>query len=314
VVTACLTGASGFIGSHVLKTLASQPGACVRILSRGARGPAPASPAVRVVVGDLLDATSLRAFVDRGAVVVNVAYLAGREPGDNRTALENLARACAAAGVSRVVHVSTAVVVGRTPDRVVTEATACSPANAYEASKLEGEEILLGLLRGVCAVTIVRPTEVFGEGGRGLLKLARSVRHDSPLTGAVKLALSGRRRLNLVYVWNVAAAIGFLAAVDAPVDGRRYIVSDDDAPENNYHDVVQFLRRLWRRPPVPAVACPPALLSVLLRARGRSNVDPRRTYSAARLAALGFRERIPFTTGLERFARWYAAQPSEAAA
>ncbi len=270
---------------------------------------------MRVVVGDLLDAASLRPFVDRGAVVVNLAYLAGRAA-ENRAALENLARACEAAGASRVVHVSTAVVVGRSPVPVVTEQTPCAPANAYEAAKLEGEEILLGALKGICPVTILRPTEVFGEGGRGLVKLADGVMRDSPLAAALKLALVGRRRLNLVYVQNVAAAIRFLATTDAPVDGQRYIVSDDDAPGNNYADVVRLLRRSWQRPPAPSpvVTCPPALLRALLWARGRSNINPGRTYSAERLAALGFRERIPFVTGLERFARWYAARPSSSAA
>jgi nucleoside-diphosphate-sugar epimerase len=267
-------------------------------------------------MGDLLDAASLRSFVERGAAVVNLAFLAGRAGADNRAALENLARACGAAGASRVVHVSTAVVVGRSPVQVVTEQTSCAPASPYEAAKLEGEEILLGFLKGICPVTILRPTEVFGEGGRGLVKLAEGVMRDSPLAAALKLALVGRRKLNLVYVQNVAAAIRFLTTTDAPIDGQRYIVSDDDAPQNNYSDVVRLLRLSWQRPPSPSpvVTCPPALLGALLWARGRSNINPRRTYSAERLAALGFRERIPFVTGLERFARWYAARPSGSAA
>lgn len=66
----------------------------------------------QVMEGDLLTAGSLLRFLEPGAVVINLAYMPDCLREDNLLATHNLARACASVGVSHLIHMSTAVVVG----------------------------------------------------------------------------------------------------------------------------------------------------------------------------------------------------------
>jgi uncharacterized protein YbjT (DUF2867 family) len=100
-----LTGASGYIGSHLLQVLEAE-GRPVRALSRSPEGPPAGGRATEVVQADLLDASSLApAFEGADAVV----YLAHGLGGDDfarvdRQAASNAAEAARAAGVGRIVY------------------------------------------------------------------------------------------------------------------------------------------------------------------------------------------------------------------
>ena len=310
-----LTGASSFLGRALLAALPAHLFPELRILVH--HKPVPEFSAGRRVVrvnGDLLDLKSLRDLIPAGSTVIHLAYLAtSTAKEDNLAAARNLLAACRNAGIARLIQCSTAVVVGDVPDDVVTEETPCRPLTDYERVKYRIEQEMREAAAGRHKVAILRPTSVFGPGGRNLVSLARRIRAGSEAVNLAYSLVEGRRRMNLVSVHNVAAALSFLASTRHAIDQQTYIVSDDEDPLNNFRDVEQILRReLGRMRAAPAWSIPPVLLSTILRIRGRSNANPNQVYSDVKLRALGLSKAWAFDRAIAEFARWILAQRGKA--
>jgi nucleoside-diphosphate-sugar epimerase len=307
-----ITGAAGFVGQHLLDRLSRGGQSQIRALVHQRRGLAVLDrPSVMAVDGDLLRPESLAGFVPPGGTLVHLAYMRGRSKADNQQVAVHLAEACRQAGVRRLIHCSTAVMADRASQNVITEATPCAPVGDYEITKLAIEEILLERSAGAFEIVILRPAAIFGPGGRNLMKLADDLSRGRHAYNYAKSCLYDRRKMNLVYVGNVAAAIGFLIGVERSLDREVFIVSDDEAPANNFRDVEkvlmdQFGIRDYRLPRVP---CPMAVLSLLLRLAGRAQRNPAAVYDGQKLAKAGFKTPYTFQVGLQAFAAWYQARP-----
>lgn len=303
-----LFGGSGFVGRHLLLALAHTPEMQIRALAHErALDEALTAPNVTTESGDLLQPDSLSAVITSGCTVVNLAYLSGRSSKENLAAARNLARASRIGKAARVVHVSTATVVGAVQEDVVNETALPNPRTEYELTKLQVEQCLAEEARDAFELVILRPTAVFGPGGKNLVGLAASLLTSASASNYVRSCLHGRRRMNLVCVDNVIAAIRFTAHMQV-IDGTEiFIVSDDDDASNNYRDVESTLRRelgcsARLVPPLPLTT---AFLRLALKLRGRSNLNPNRMYSTAKLRRAGFTPTTSLATGLTRFADWY---------
>lgn len=302
----CVSGGTGFIGKRLLSRLGAE-GARARVLTRGTRPLVFGEP----FRGDLLDRASLAGLVAPGSTVVHLAYLAGADREQNLAATSHLIEACREGGARRLIHVSTAVVAGDSPDEAVSEASPCAPQNPYESVKLEIERRLLDGLEGRCEVVVLRPTAVFGPEGKNLVRLARQLMESSAGSRALRRAVLAHRRLNLVYVDTVVEAILHLARRDVAGLEDVYIVSEDDEPTNNYRDVADFLCAEWRLPPTPALpTLPPGLLKLAFAAIGKGTRTSVRTYDAQRLRRSGFVKPVPFHEGLRRFAASFSLSGS----
>jgi nucleoside-diphosphate-sugar epimerase len=156
---------------------------------------------------------------------------------------------------------------------------------------------------------IVRPTAVFGPGGKNLLKLARETAEDSTALCYLRACVQGFRRMNLVSVEAVCAALAHVAILPESREYDVFIVSDDDAPTNNYHDVERVLRRAFARRdyPWPVLAVPPMVESGLRRLAG-SSTNTQRRFVGEKLAATGFRKPVTFDVALQRYAEYLANQ------
>jgi len=264
-------------------------------------------PNVRVVPGDLMKRESLSALLSGASTVVNLAYMPDASRDANLLAVANLALACKAANVRRLIHLSTATVVGGALDDVITESTPPVPRDDYERTKLEMEQVLTDGARDAFQVVVLRPTAVFGPRGRNLAKLAANLHSGSGLVNYARSCLYGRRRMNLVCVENVVAAVRFAAKVHVETRAVTYIVSDDDESTNNFRDVESILRRAFGLQDylVPTVPVPKAVLRMLLRGSGHSNTNPARLYSGVKLAQAGFEKVISVGSELALFADWY---------
>jgi nucleoside-diphosphate-sugar epimerase len=260
-----LTGASGFVGRHLLPSL-SKAGYAVRAAVRPSSR-IQAAEGIEIVpianFEDRVDWTPLLAGVD---AVVHLAALAHTPQGVterhydliNRAATEALAGAAAKAGVAHFVFVSSIrAQCGPSADHVLDETDEPRPVDAYGRSKLAAEAAVAG---AGMPCTIFRPVLVYGPQVGGnmerLLGLAAS-RLPLPFGG-----LENRR--SLLAIDNLNAAIRF--ALARPPGGRETFVVADPDPLS-IADILTALRAAAGRPP-GLLALPAPLVLALCRIAG----------------------------------------------
>ena len=259
-----VTGATGFVGSAVVRRLLAR-GAAVRILRRETSALdllGDAAARVEHAVGDATDALSVRDAVGGCDAVVHCAAAVAFGPGARATlrrvnvgGTANVVDACLGAGVRRLVHVSSIAALGRTvgASAMLDESAVwtASPANtAYAVSKHDAElEVLRGVAEGLDAV-IVNPAVIFGPGrsGDNTTALVERVARGVPAAPAGGTAV--------VDVEDVAA--GIVAALDRGAVGERYVLASENL---SWLGILQTLARaLGARPPTRTV--PPRLLAL----------------------------------------------------
>lgn len=203
-----LTGASGFVGSHVLDCLMQQA-IPTRILLRKTssdRFIAEHRSAVQVCDGSIGQRESLNAAMEGVTHVIHCAGLVKalrvREFYDvNQIGTRNVVEAANAAGVQRVIHVSSLAAAGPgIASAPILEADPPQPVSEYGRSKLAGE----------CEVTqrcqpefvIIRPPAVYGPRDGEFLRLFKAVK-----SGFLPDIGCGRQALSLVFVMDLARVI-----------------------------------------------------------------------------------------------------------
>jgi nucleoside-diphosphate-sugar epimerase len=308
-VDVVVIGGTGFIGAHLIDSLlADDRIGSVRLLTRDT-GRLEFSPRKKlaVITGDVLNKAVLRELIVENSVVVNLAYLSAAPASRNLELIDHLLVACREKGANKLIHCSTAVVSGRTFASPLTESSALHPFSDYERTKLMLENRILDLEAAGFERIIVRPTAVFGPGGKNLLQLANDLCSGSVFKNYLKSCLYGSRTMNLVSVENVVSALRFLIFRDPGLDRRIFIVADDDHPHNNFAGIESALiRALGIKPyPVPRISVPRWVLSLLLRLLRQANIDPQRRYSSSALEQLGWRKQADFDARIEDFARWF---------
>ncbi|CAB3771369.1 NAD-dependent epimerase/dehydratase family protein [Paraburkholderia humisilvae] len=220
-MTILVTGATGKVGSRLVKRLA-QRGDRVRALIRDPmRATQFKADGIELADGDLLDADSLAAAVLSTDVVVHcAAFFRGATSEQahnvNYVGTQRLATAARAAGVKRFIFLSTGLVYGPTSGRPATEDDHCAPTAAYPVSKLEAERFLLG--QKDLDVRVLRLPFVYGDG-------------DPHIEEAVPLmhGFSLTQRMSIAHHADVAQAVARLLDTPDPTY-RIYNVADADAP------------------------------------------------------------------------------------
>lgn len=177
---ALVTGAGGFIGSHLVEALVRRGDsvrALVRYNARGDRGaleqlPSEVLSQVEVVAGDLTDPFFTRELVRGCDVAFHLASLiaipysyqcASQVFSNNLLSTLHVAQACLDAGGARMIHTSTSEVYGTAQFVPITEAHPLVGQSPYAASKIAADQCVESFVRsfGLRAVT-VRPFNTYG--------------------------------------------------------------------------------------------------------------------------------------------------------
>jgi dihydroflavonol-4-reductase len=311
-----VTGASGFVGSAVVRRLLAS-GHAVRVLVRPTsdRRNVAGLPC-EVVVGDLRDANSVAAAVRGCRHVFHVAAeyrLWHPRPRElyatNVEGTRALARAARAAGVERFVYTSSVATLGlRAGGEPADEETPVRLEDMighYKRSKFLAEEEVLRLAReeGLPAV-IVNPSAPIGP---------RDAR-PTPTGRMVLDAAAGRMPayvdtgLNVVHVDDVAE--GHLLALERGVVGERYVLGGEDMSLRRI--LAELADIVGRRPPRMRLA-PGLLLPLAHVAQGWARVtrgsEPRMTVDGLRMA----KKRMYFMSDKARRELGYAPRPARRA-
>ncbi len=239
-----VTGASGFLGSHLVEMLLER-GDEVRALLLPVELPdfARRWPAVESIAGDLREESSLQQAVHGVQRVYHLAARTGPWGPEalyqevNVLGLARLVEAALAAGVEGFVHTSSITVYGHFLHGLVDETQPFhAEDNPYSRSKIAGEQLLARLVSERQApVSIVRPGWIYGPGD-----VASFARFAALIeAGRGFLLGSGQNILPLVYVRDVAQ--GLLKAGEAANQspGRAYtLVNDQRVTQAAYFNAI----------------------------------------------------------------------------
>jgi nucleoside-diphosphate-sugar epimerase len=331
-VTVLVTGAAGFIGGHVtdlLQSLGERPRALVHPDDGSERLE---EAGVEVYRGDVADATALAPAV-RG--VDRILHCAARMgpwgpsadyDRTNVRALETLVRTAVAAGVKRIVHVSSITVHGNDLRGAGDESAPLrEEPNPYSRSKVAGERLLSRLIMEEGApVTVVRPGWVYGPRDHAsFARLARRIeQHKMMMVG------SGENHVPLIYVRDVARGVVLASEADE-AEGRSYVlVNDEPVTQRDYIGAVAEALGA----PLPTRRIPYELaisigaaaerLGRLFRSRkpppvmryGMQMLGGENRFSIARARReLGFAPLVDLAEGVRRSVDWYRTADAPAA-
>lgn len=233
IVRALVTGASGFVGTHLVTALLRQDWQVRGTTRRPWRdSPHGLESTVALDIGPTTDWDSLLDGVD---VVFHLASRAHilRESSEN-PALEfdrvnvqgtaHLVRSCREAGVRRVVYMSSIGVHGdRSEGPALTEASPIRPRNLYAASKVQSEAALVAESGQGLDFVIVRPPLIYGEGVPGnFFRLMRLIASGIPMPLG---SLDNLR--SLAAVGNVVDLLLLCGTIESAA-GEAYVVADGD--------------------------------------------------------------------------------------
>lgn len=330
--TVLVTGATGFVGSHVAEALVAR-GDTVRVLARpGADTTALEKLGVTVVRGDLADPASVKPAVEGVDVVVHAAAKVGDwGPLDdyrkvNVEGLRALLDATLGKPLHRFVHVST-LGVYEARHHYQTDETEPLPdkhIDGYTQSKVETERLALQYHRKQqVPVAILRPGFVYGPRDRTLLpRIAKRLAE-----GSIMYIARGRYAMNTTYVGNLVDAITL--AIDSPAAvGEIFNVTDGEhVTKRRFFETLADglgLKRPKKFPPVPVWLArilanwreskfrrenrphPPRITQAQLKFAGL-NLD----FSIAKARTkLGYSPRVLFDEGMRRAIESYKASLS----
>jgi dihydroflavonol-4-reductase len=320
-----VTGATGFVGSHVAQEL-SRHGADLRILIRSSSNLANLEGiTAETVVGDLLQVDALRSALSGCDVVMHVAAdyrLWVTDPEKmhttNVTGTRELLRLAREQGVPRVVYTSSVATMGFFSDgRLCDEATPVSLANMighYKRSKYLAEQEAIAAARSGQQVIILNPTTPIGSGdikptptGRIIVDFLKRKFPAYMDTG-----------LNLVDVDEVART--HVKALTVGQSGERYILGGENLTLKQLLDKMSAITGL----PSPTMRVPHSVAMMFAlwdqtftgRLLGR---EPRATVEAVRMGKkmmfvssakaerdLGFRV-VPVYAALRSAIDWFRA-------
>jgi nucleoside-diphosphate-sugar epimerase len=322
-----ITGGNGFLG-HVLVAALQARGDTVRVLALPTENTSWLEErAAAVFRGDIRDPGALSEPMRGAAAVIHLAAMIGtwrplqdyRDVNVKGTA--NVCRAAMAAGVRRLIHVSSAMVYDMASERPVIETDALKPLDEpYCLTKAEGDLLVqqLSVNAGLPAV-IIRPGTLFGPGDR--LNFGRIA--DRVRAGKIIVIGSGYNAVPFVYVTDMVQ--GLLLALDQPrAVGQAYNICHDQ-PLTQW----ELLRAVAREIGAPAPRIhvpyrplyaaayaaerlanltdnrfPPALTRHGVKLYGANN---RLSIDKAR-QELGFAPQMPVREGVRQAAAWYLRQ------
>jgi nucleoside-diphosphate-sugar epimerase len=320
-----LTGANGFVGSHILNRLRDR-GIPMAVLLRQAadkRFIETQLPHLDLRTGSIGDAKSLDAAMEDVTHVVHCAgctkalrvseFYEANHAG-TRHVVDAINRQ--QGRIQRLVHISSLAAAGPAPmDKPALESDAPNPVSDYGKSKLAGEREV----QNACKPehVILRPPAVYGPRDTAFLPLFKAIKaHVSPRFGGGEMALS------LVFVKDLAEAVE-TCLVHPAAPGKVFnVASPEIATARLLADEIASQMKTWTLPlPLPTAALWPlcVLQETASRLTGKPAVLSRQKYAELRAPGwvcdpermrrdLGFVCATGLKNGIAETLDWYRQQ------
>jgi nucleoside-diphosphate-sugar epimerase len=224
-----VTGATGFIGRHLVERLITAQNVVKAFVRPGTNAAWLDTLGAEVVRGDISDADAIERAADKCEIVFHLAAkteslgLLSRnevQPA-NVQGTEHVVRAAMLAGVDRLVFCSSVAVYGRIPkNQMLDEETETNPDSPYGESKVLGEQVVMSARHcDGLPVVVARISTVWGPGNASWIGLFRSI-----ASGRFRLIGDGTNRHHIADVSDVVEGL-LLCGATSGAEGRTYILS-----------------------------------------------------------------------------------------
>jgi dihydroflavonol-4-reductase len=261
-----LTGGAGFVGGSVGRHLRERGDDLVALVRDPERAGRLRAIGATVVSDDLADVRRLVGALGTADAVVHAAgsYRIGITP-DERDAMwdanvgttTRVLDAAAAAGVPRIVYVSTVNAFGNTHGAVVDEDfrrdVAAGFVSWYDETKFRAHEVAEARIARGAPIVVVMPSQVYGPGDHSAFGQQLVAAHD----GKLRYRTLDDVGVGLVHVDDLA--VGIVAALDRGAIGRSYVLA---GPRTTLGDAVKMAARLGGHQP-PRLRVPTGLLRLM---------------------------------------------------
>lgn len=317
-----ITGATGFIGSHLVDALLEK-GHKVRVLARSSSLTESLNgKAIEVTKGDYGDIESLKKAVKDVDIIYHVAgvtkaldektYVEG-----NVTATENLLKATIEMNpmLERFLHVSSGAAAGPSPSakEPIDETASPKPITLYGKTKLQAEEVCKRHFDKL-PITIVRPSIIYGERDKDLLEHFKTVK-----SGIIPIFGIAEKKYDYLYVKDLTDAM-IMAAKSEKTKGEIYFLSGKahsweevgEAAKNALGKsfAIKLILPDWLSETVAAIVedtnKAQGKISILNRDRARDGRERYWTFSTKKAEQqFNFTQKTSLEEGFRRTVNWY---------
>lgn len=317
-----VTGATGFIGSHLVDALLEK-GDEVRVLARSSHlSETLKGKQIEVVKGNYGDIESLKNAVEGVDYIFHVAgvtkaldektYIDG-----NVRATENLLKATLEVNctVKRFLHVSSGAAAGPSPsaEQPIDETAPPKPVTLYGKTKLQAEEVCKQFFDKL-PITIVRPSIIYGERDKDLLEHFKTVK-----SGIIPIFGVAEKKYDYLYVKDLIDAM-IAAAESEKTKGEIYFLS---GRAHSWEEVGEAAKKAlgksfavklvlpdWLSATVAAVVedvnKAQGKISILNRDRARDGKERYWTFSTKKaMRDFNFAQKTSLEEGFQRTVNWY---------
>jgi nucleoside-diphosphate-sugar epimerase len=252
---AFITGASGFIGRHLIRALLMQERRVVALCRQPSDLEELAHPLLKVIIGHIEDTQTFTPYLNNEVAIFHLAA-ARAVPGMppelftrvNEVATLELGRAAAKANVSKFVHVSTALTFGPSRGESVGENSTWdwqSIDSCYVRTRAKSQKEMIKLVLQDLPLVVVCPTLVFGPDHPS---------HPNQITAQIRRLIrtrldlvigGGNKNRNLVYIEDVIRGI-LLAEANNHI-GEEFILGGQDYSHREFNNTIYSLSGLKPR-------------------------------------------------------------------
>ena len=148
---------------------------------------------------------------------------------------------------------------------------------------------------------ILRPTVVFGNGSKNLLKLINEVKYKSYIYNFLKLSLFKKRRLNLLSVNYLSEVIRFMISKNLDKD-EIFLVSQCENENNNFYFVFKEIERLLnKKNKIKPISLNLFFIKFLLYILNKQKIKLDTIFDNSKLIKYGFKTKVKFEKDLNQY-------------
>ena len=232
-----ITGATGFLGSHILESLGNNyDDDIIQGTSRINQ-----FNDNKIIYANLIESESIN-IIKNCEILINAAY-DNSNYSNNYLITKNIIAATKYKKIKTIIHISTAVVCGIKKSLAVNEKSINNPDNLYQSTKLSIEQQLMDNLDVSIKLVILRPTMIIGKNSNNLDFILNNYN-----TNTFSYFFLKERHTNFISINNIIDVIFEIINHPSNYKDEIYILSQDYDPNNNYGSLDRIIREHFKIP------------------------------------------------------------------